>query len=406
MFFGESACGLKYYVIPKEGFTKSYAVLAADFGSIDCRFEVAGERFSIPDGVAHFMEHKMFEQEDGGNAFDLFSKYGARANAFTTFDMTAYLFSAAERFDECLEHLVSYVTKPHFTKENVDKEQGIIAQEIKMYEDDPGWSVFFNMLRALYREHPVNIDIAGDVESISRITKDTLYTCYNSYYHPSNMLLCVIGNTTPERVEEIIDSTVASTPFSRAETILPIEDAEVVCEYRERKMSVANPLFAIGFKEEVPKEKLYAEAGYALLCDIMLGKGSELYNELYNEGLITSMTASYSYGKEYAFVEVSGESPEPKKVYERIKDELERIRRAGIDAQELEIIKKALYGKFLRGLNEPEAMGPAFISSAFFGEQYMSFGSKIMSFSKREIDKILQKGFKKSALSVILPLES
>ena len=187
--------GLKIYVMPKKGFSKTYAIYGTQFGSVNNTFVPLGETkpVKVPDGVAHFLEHKMFEQSDGTNAFDLFSRYGANANAFTSFTNTCYLFSCTEHFDQCFAHLLDYVQKPYFTDENIQKEQGIIGQEIKMYDDDGEWKVMFNMLKAIYCNNPVRIDIAGTVESISEIDKKVLYDCYNTYYNPANMAVAVAG---------------------------------------------------------------------------------------------------------------------------------------------------------------------------------------------------------------------
>lgn len=393
--------GLRIAVVPKKGFNKTYALLCTNFGSIDRHFVLEGKDIVIPDGVAHFLEHKMFEQKDGGNAFDRFAKLGASANAFTSFDMTAYLFSAAENYEESLRHLLSYVAEPYFTDENVQKEQGIIGQEIKMYDDNPGWCVFFNMLRGLYKEHPINIDIAGTCDEIAKITKETLYTCYGSYYHPANMILCVTGNADAETVIKAVDDILPVTEFKKAETIIPKEPDEVAKEYVERKMSVATPMFCIGFKEKPEAPKLKCDAVYSVLCEMIFGKMSRLYGKLYDEGLIFGMSAAYNYGKEYAFVEIDGESKEPKKVYEAVKAEINRVKTEGLDENEIEIVKKGLCGRFIKGLNNIENIASSYAGTAFYGENYFDYGDLLMSVTKEEIEKTLKNGFSASTLSVV-----
>ena len=405
VYSGTARCGLRTVIIPKEGFSKTYALLCTDFGSIDRHFTVSGKDIEIPDGVAHFLEHKMFEQEDGGNAFDKFAVYGANANAFTNFDMTAYLFSTSQNYEECLSHLLSYVSHPYYTDENVEKEQGIIGQEIKMYDDSPDWRVFFGMLRALYSKHPINIDIAGTCEEIAKITKETLYTCYKSYYHPCNMLLCVVGNADADKVMEIVDKEIAETPYEKAETVIPEEPREVLKEYTELHMDVANPLFMIGFKEAVPKDTISAQAVYSVLCELIFGKSGELYEELYNEGLIYGMSADYSLGKKYAFLEVSGESRDPKEVYKRILAEIGGLRKSGIDEKELEIIKRSLYGKFVKSLNDTDGIAVSFAAAMFSGGDYFTLGEKILSVKADDVMKILTNGLKYSALSAVYPDE-
>lgn len=401
-----AACGLRTVVIPKEGFTKTYALLCTDFGSIDRHFTVSGKDIVIPDGVAHFLEHKMFEQEDGGNAFDKFALYGANANAFTNFDMTAYLFSTSQNYEECLSHLLSYVSHPYYTDENVEKEQGIIGQEIKMYDDSPDWRSFFGMLRGLYKEHPINIDIAGTCEEIAKITKETLYTCYKSFYHPCNMLLCVVGCAEPEKVMEIVNKEIKKTPFEKAATILPKEPEGVSAEYTELYMDVANPLFMIGFKENVPKDVIFAHAVYSVLCEYIFGKSSALYEELYNEGLIFGMSADYNYGKQYAFLEVSGESKDPKEVYSRVLSKLSALRENGVDSKEIEIIKRSLYGKFVKSLNDTDGIAMSFASAYFAGGEYFSLGERILSVTREDVMSVLQNGLNRSTLSAVYPNEN
>lgn len=206
MFYGIHPSGLGIYIIPKKDYTKTYAIFGTRYGSVDSKFVVPGEKdlTEVPDGIAHYLEHKMFDQPDGSNVFDKFSKYGANANAFTSFNMTAYLFSATSNIEENLETLLDYVQSPYFTDESVQKEQGIIGQEIGMYDDNGGWRVFFNFLDCLYNYHPVKKDIAGTVESISHITAEYLYKCYNTFYNLSNMSIVVVGNIDPQKILSVI----------------------------------------------------------------------------------------------------------------------------------------------------------------------------------------------------------
>ncbi len=401
-----SSSGLRVCVIPKEGYQKTYALLATDFGSVDRHFLRSGEEVTVPDGIAHFLEHKMFEQEDGSNAFDEFAKYGANANAYTSFEMTGYLFSTAQNFEKCLAHLLSYVYSPYFTDENVEKEQGIIGQEIKMYDDNPGWSVFFNMLRGLYKNHPINIDIAGDCEEIAKITKETLYDCYNSYYHPKNMMLCVVGAADADEVLKIVNEVVPQKPYPEAKTILPEEPEEVNREFTERKMSVANPIFSIGFKEDYPENTLESQAAYTLLLEYMFGKTSMLYNRLYENGDIFDMTAAFNISRECAFSEISGECENPKKVYKEILGEISRIKKEGIDEETVTVLKNALYGKYLRKFNDVESIAGSFVSYAFLDSDYMKYGDAILSLSSEKLQKLLAESFERSALSEVLPMDA
>lgn len=398
-------CGLRVYVIPKKGYSKTYAIIATDFGSVDREFIVEGKKITVPDGIAHFLEHKMFEQPDGSNAFDEFAKYGANANAFTSFEMTGYLFSTSQNYEECLRHLLNYVSTPYFTDENVAKEQGIIGQEIKMYDDSPTWTSFFNMLRCMYKNHPINIDIAGDCEEIAKITKETLYTCYNSYYHPKNMMLCVVGDADADKVLEIVDSVIKETPFKKAETQLPFEGEDVACEFAEKKMSVANPLYAIGFKEKFPGDVIESQAIYNVLLECILGKGSELYNEMYEKGDIFSLSVSYNISRGCAFVDIEGEAENPDKVYEKILGEIEKARKDGIGAESIEIAKKSLYGKYVRRLNDVEEIATSFVSNSFMSGDYFKYGDALLNVDTEKMQELLQTGFKKSVLSKIMPCD-
>jgi len=272
LYSATHSTGLRIYVMPKKGFSKTYAIYGTHFGSVNNRFVPIGadEDISVPDGVAHFLEHKMFEQPDGSNAFDLFSKYGANANAFTSFTNTCYLFSCTSNFEECFSHLLDYVQKPHFTDENIAKEQGIIGQEIRMYDDDGEWKVMFNMLRALYSHNPVRVDIAGTVESISKIDKDVLYNCYNTYYNPANMVVAVAGDVSAQKVFEIVDKIVVPRESGEVKSIYPDEPDAVCKSFVEDFSSVAKPLCSIGFKDN-------------FLIDFMIFSGShrsQRFNQL------------------------------------------------------------------------------------------------------------------------------
>ena len=393
--------GLKVTVIPKTGFNKTYALFATNFGSVDSHFIVNGKDVQIPNGVAHFLEHKMFEQKDGSDAFAEFSKYGARANAFTSFDMTAYLFSASDNFEACLRHLLSFVSSPYFTDANVAKEQGIIAQEIKMYDDDPSWTVFFNMLRSLYVEHPIKIDIAGSVESISNITKEILYECYNAYYNPKNMMLCVVGNAEPESVFDIADQIVQKTEYEVGNTVFPKEGEGIAAPLRKQKMDVSLPLFSIGFKEKVYENQYDYDALYSVVLEIMFGKSSKLYNDLYTKGLVTSLSYSYNFGKRYAFTEISGESPDPETVYSAILKCIEKFKKDGFSQNQIDIAKKTLYGRYIKGCNAPENIAQRYVGAAFLGGNFMTYGEKILAVDKKGADSLLKNGMSISTLSVV-----
>lgn len=415
LYFGTHDSGLKVYVMPKMGYSKCYAIIGTHFGSIDSVFTVAGEaeQTILPDGVAHFLEHKMFEQPDGGNVFGEFAKYGANANAFTSNTMTAYLFECTENPVENLKILLDYVSKPYFTEENVAKEQGIIGQEIKMYDDDPGWKLFFNMLQAMYKNNPVKTDIAGTVESIAKITPELLYKCCEAFYNPSNMFLVMVGDIDADKAIEIVDKYV-TTEKDRGTIERPkIDEPEAVVK-REiyQKMSVSKPQFMIGFKESKTdisgKELLKKQVETQILLTLLFGKSSSFFIELYEEGLIDgSFSSEMELEKKYGFSSASGESKDPKAVYKRVLERIESVKESGLDDEEISRVKKVLIGANLRGYNDVERIGNNFIRDFMSGINPFEFEEIAQKVTKEDLMERLATHFKaeNSVLSVIEPLE-
>jgi predicted Zn-dependent peptidase len=364
--------GLKAFVISKKGYSKKYAAFATHFGSINNEFIAPGEKtpVKVPDGVAHFLEHKLFEQKNG-NIMDKFSQLGSMPNAYTGFNQTVYLFSCTDKFKDNFRLLLNFVQNPYITDESVEKEKGIIAQEIRMYQDNPGWRVFFNLLGAFYKNNPVKIDIAGTVESINRINKDILYTCYNTFYHPSNMIITVVGDVNPESVFEEVKAGIKKTESaSGIKRIFAEEPDSINKNYVEQNLAVSIPLFQMGFKDSKwnlqGMERLKREISIKILLEMIMGRSSELYTRLYNEGLI-NRTFEFDYTSEenYAFSLFGGESPNPEKVREIICDKISGIYEDGLDRNSFERIRKALYGRFIRQFNSVERISHTFISVYF-----------------------------------------
>ncbi|MEG6611923.1 pitrilysin family protein [Pseudoclostridium thermosuccinogenes] len=374
MHMYEHSSGLKAFVIPKKGYSKKYATFATHYGSINNEFVVPGEKEAIrvPDGIAHFLEHKLFEQKDG-SVMDKFSALGSSPNAYTSFNQTVYLFSCTDKFDENFRLLLNYVQNPYITDESVEKEKGIIGQEIQMYQDDPEWRVFFNLLQAFYRENPVRIDIAGTIESISQINKEVLYKCYNTFYHPSNMVILVVGDVDHEKVfEQVEESIKIKQEKPEIKRIFPEEPDTVFKNYVEAKLAVATPIFQAGFRDNISEvkgiEALRREVAVKILLNMIMGRSSALYNELYNEGLINS-TFDYDYTIEesYAYSMFGGESPDPEKVRDRIVQAIKDIQRNGLDRNSYDRIRKAMTGRFLKQLNSVERISHTFMSVYFKG---------------------------------------
>lgn len=355
----ELDCGLSVYIMEKPQYSSSYAIFGTKYGSIDTKFSKDGEdEVCVPEGIAHFLEHKLFESEDG-DAFSKYAKTGASANAFTSFDRTCYLFSCSDKFYENLDILLNFVQSPYFTDATVQKEQGIIGQEIRMYDDSPGWRVMFNMLEAMYHCHPVRIDIAGTVESIAEINAELLYKCYETFYNPANMFICIAGNVDTERVLNQIEKSIKNKkPVEITRGAFNEPDC-VVSNYVEQKLAVSMPMFCLGFKQKIasPYRRLKSKVCVNLLLDIICGDASPLYARLMNEGLINDdFDCEYFYGNGYAAVIFEGESYSPERVAEEIKAEIERLRNEGIDKKLFSAIKSGAYGNMIRKFNSVEAL--------------------------------------------------
>ncbi|NJI79699.1 insulinase family protein [Clostridioides difficile] len=407
--------GLDVYFMPKRGFTKKYAILATNYGSNDLEFIPIGEdkKIRVNEGIAHFLEHKMFEQPDGGDAFDKFSKLGVSANAFTNFTMTAYLFSATENFYESLEHLIDYVQTPYFTDENVEKEKGIIAQEIKMYNDDPDWNVYFNCLKAMYVNYPARIDIAGTVDSIYKITKEELYKCYNTFYNPGNMALFVVGDLD---VEKVVDVTKKANNYDvdklskSIERFYPEEPKSVKEKEVIEKFPISMPMFNIGFKDSnvglKGKELLRKEIVTDILVGMLFKKGSKLYEDLYMQGLINeNFGAGFSSQVDYAFSIIAGDSKEPKKVKDIIIEYIENSKKEGLSKEEFERTKKKKIGSFIKYFDSINFIANSFISYVFKGINILDYLDVVKDITFDEVEERLKEHFKEEycVISIVEP---
>lgn len=411
LYFGTHESGLGIFVVPKKNFSKKYAIIGAKIGSIDNTFIPNGEKdlITVPDGIAHFLEHKMFEMSDGSDAFAKFSKYGANANAFTSFTNTCYLFSCTDNFYESFEHLLNYVKSPYFTDANVEKEKGIIGQEIRMYDDDGEWRVMFNLLSALYKDFPVRIDIAGTIESISHIQPDVLYKCYNTFYDPSNMVLCVAGDVDEEKVLKITDKIMGDKiTGSKAKSVYPSEQECVFKKKIEQKLSVSAPLFDIGFKDTDKmsgNDILKNEIAVKIILSSVASKSSDLYEKLYNDGLINDeFSYDYMYEEEYACAIIGGESKEPETVYNEV---IKYFKEKGrIDADEFDRAKKSIWGAYLRTFNDVEGICSSMVRNVLKGVNWFDFSNIFDSVTLSFVNEKYTKLFcddEKQALSIVYP---
>lgn len=402
--------GLLIQVYPKANSHSTYAIFGTRYGSIDTCFQRsdADSPVKTPAGIAHFLEHKLFESEDG-DAFLRYAKTGASANAYTSFDMTCYLFSCTEKVYESLKILLDFVQSPYFTEQTVEKEQGIIGQEIRMYDDDPQWRVMFNMLCGMYENHPVKTDIAGTVESISEITPEYLYDCYHTFYNLNNMVLCVAGNVDPKEVFALADQMLKPSESVSVSRIFDEEPRGVLKHRVEQQLSVAVPLFELGFKEEAGAERASEReiAATDILLELMASDASPLFRKLLDDGLIneSSFGTEYFEGSGYAAVIFSGESNDPDAVAEAVFAEADRLRQEGIAEDAFERAKKAVYGRNIAALNSAENIANSMASLTFAGRELFRYIDAIAEATRSDAEARLAKSMQKeyATLSVVLP---
>ena len=401
--------GLTVMIIPKKGVQKKYVIWGTNYGSNDSKFVVPGEtkETEVPKGVAHFLEHKMFEQENGVNSLDALTALGVDANAYTTNDHTAYLFECTENFYPALDELMDYVQHPYFTDENVEEEKGIIGQEIMMYDDYPEWKVYLNALEAMYYEHPVKLDITGTIETISHIDKDILYKCYNTFYNPSNMAMVICGDFEPETLlEEIKKRLIDKKANGEIKRIYPEEKEEIVKQKIEQNMDVSQPLFTIGIKDKLAetKERVRKHITIEILLNMIIGKSSKLYKELYDEGIIyTVPSLDYEFARGYAHVLITGKSPEPEKVYEKFKETIAKMKEQPIDNSEFNRIKKRIYGEYVKEYNDTSDIARMFLADYFKEINSFDYLEEISTINEQYVEQILKEVFddNKMIISVI-----
>ncbi len=411
------ASGLPIYVFPKP-MAGTYAILAVRYGSLDACCSVAGsDPISVPDGIAHFLEHKMFENDDGSDSFANFSAYGADANAYTTYQRTAYLFSTTEHFEQSLEELLRMVTHPYFTEASIQKERGIIAEEIRMYEDHPWERCYRGLLRALYAKHPIRNGICGSEASISEITPSMLYECHRLFYCPSNMVLIVCGNVDPSRVQGCVDSAFSqrerSDPPQTVQRILPQEPNGPSVHRVEERMQLAKPVFSIGIRDPFVsndcKQRLRRDAVMAILNEVLFSRCESFYNTLFEKGLLTpAFSYGYSIGDSFAFNCISGESEDPDAVYSEFWEYLERITQTGISEPVFERCRRVLYADEIRAYDSTEEIAENLLTHVMEGTELFDYPNLLLEVTVEDANALLRQLFCKeqSVLSVIFPLNT
>ncbi|QQF35457.1 EF-P 5-aminopentanol modification-associated protein YfmH [Enterococcus faecium] len=367
--------GLTVYLLPKNDYHKTYGLFSTNYGSIDNEFIPYGEKekVKVPDGIAHFLEHKLFEKEDG-DVFQLFGKQGASANAFTSFTKTSYLFSTTDQVEKNLTTLIDFVQAPYFTEETVNKEKGIIGQEIQMYEDDPNWRMFFGILNNLYPTHPLHIDIAGTVESIDKITAQDLYTCYRTFYQPSNMVLFVVGKMEPEKLMKLIRENQEAKNFPPKQEIVRYfpENTKEIIKQSALEAAITRDKFVLGIKglDTLPQEGtelLRYKTAINLLFQMILGNTSRNYLAMYNQGIIDdSFGFEFSLDREFHFADFSGDTDEPEKAAEKVKEIILGFADdPEVSETNLDLPKKKMLGQYFQSLNSIEYIANQFTQSLF-----------------------------------------
>ncbi|EME7201181.1 insulinase family protein [Enterococcus faecium] len=367
--------GLTVYLLPKNDYHKTYGLFSTNYGSIDNEFIPYGEKekVKVPDGIAHFLEHKLFEKEDG-DVFQLFGKQGASANAFTSFTKTSYLFSTTDQVEKNLTTLIDFVQAPYFTEETVTKEKGIIGQEIQMYEDDPNWRMFFGILNNLYPTHPLHIDIAGTVESIDKITAQDLYTCYRTFYQPSNMVLFVVGKMEPEKLMKLIRENQEAKNFPPKQEIVRYfpENTKEIIKQSALEAAITRDKFVLGIKglDTLPQEGtelLRYKTAINLLFQMILGNTSRNYLAMYNQGIIDdSFGFEFSLDREFHFADFSGDTDEPEKAAEKVKEIILGFADdPEVSETNLDLLKKKMLGQYFQSLNSIEYIANQFTQSLF-----------------------------------------
>ena len=401
--------GLTVYLLPKNDYHKTYGLFSTNYGSIDNEFIPYGsdKKIKVPDGIAHFLEHKLFEKEDG-DVFQLFGQQGASANAFTSFTKTSYLFSTTDQVEKNLTTLLDFVQAPYFTEETVNKEKGIIGQEIQMYEDDPNWRMFFGILNNLYPEHPLHIDIAGTVESIEAITADDLYTCYRTFYQPSNMVLFVVGKLEPEKLMELIRTNQNAKDFPPAQKIkryFPDNNGDIIAKSSMRS-AITRDKFVLGIKglDVLPaegKELLRYKTALNLLFQLLLGNTSQNYLKMYNDGLIDdSFGFEFSLDREFHFADFSGDTDQPEKAAEKVKEILLHFEEdQELSEENLTLLKKKMLVQYFQTLNSLEYIANQFTQSLFGDQTLFDLPEIIESIQLADVLKVGRSFIKEEAFS-------
>lgn len=411
LHYEKLANGLPVMILPKKGYQKKYAVFAVRYGSLDSQFEVAGKGVvKVPDGIAHFLEHKLFEDE-AVPVFERFAKFGASVNAYTSYSMTAYLFSTIDYFPEALRELLHFVQNPYLTEENVAKERGIIEQELNMYDDHPDRRIYRNLLNALYHRHPIRLDVGGTIASIREITVELLWECYRLFYQPANMALAVVGDVEPGEVLDIVGLQMEGWHDQGQEVkrLLPDEPETVNQPMIEQRMRISQPRCYLGFKHSknlTGQALLIQQLAMNMIWHSLAARSSPVFASLYDSGLINdSFEAGFHASPQYAFSMVGGETDEPHKLDQALKEAIARLKQNQLSGEQVERMKHHILGSYLAAFNSLDYLANSLISHLFHGTSYLDVPDVLANLSVDTINQYLDEAFEphQSAVSILTP---
>lgn len=396
--------GLEILLIPKKGFKQKTVMFGTKFGSINNRFVINDQRIDVPDGIAHFLEHKVFEQESGEDALMTLTSLGANPNAYTTSNHTVYYFDTIDNYEECTKVLFDFVQSPYFTDENVKKEQGIIGQEIQMYDDDASFRVYINLLKNMYETHPIRIDTAGTIETISKINKDLLYQCYNTFYNVSNMLVCVCGDIDVEKTIKFIETLIPKHGSKdKVKEFFPVETKKIHNKSSVAYLDINTPLLAIGFKDNnvavrSSEEKIIFDIATQIALDMLVGKSSQLYQELYTSNLLSSsLDLSYIYEKDYGHVIIDCSTNNPDKFIEEFEKEMEKFE---INNQDFERIRKTLHGEYILEFNNVPRLARMFFADYIKGINALDYMNAYKKVTLDDVKKVFDELIRKDNMAI------
>ena len=403
--------GLTVMILPKKT-RKKYIVWSINYGSIDNKFYSNGEDVltKVPDGIAHYLEHKLFEQENGRNSLDVLSSIGVEANAYTTNDHTAYLYECTEHFDEALDEFMNYVQNPYFTDENVEKERGIIEQEIMMYDDYPEWAIYMNALKCMYKDNEINIDVAGTKETIAKINKENLYKIYNSFYKPENMLMVLAGDFEPEKdIEKVKERITLKSSNKPTIRIYNDEQIDIVKPYIEKKMDISMPAVIVGYKDnDLETNKIKKNIAIDILSSILIGKSSEFFEELYEKGKILSEPSMiYEFSKTYAHVLIQAQTNFVEEFTNKLDEKIKKVQKFGINSEDFERAKRKAYGEFVKEYNDVSTIATNLVSDYFKKINSFEYFEEFETITKEYVEEVVREIFvdDMKVISVIKPLE-